>query len=181
MKEKNRDLTQAVAKGELVPWETVAAEACERMRFSGPQKNQFVSLYLAPVPMTEDYLREKFGLDGIQIRPENLIELDTVLEESNRMGAEAFARFESAVNLELANKCARGDFYYGPFTTAADLRPRTQEPIFVSTFGIRGWAVKCVVDMNDIPHARPDVKTLEGMRSVQRPLIAKYLKTLRTQ
>ena len=92
---------------------------------------------------------------------------------------EALANVESAINLELANKCARGDYYYGPFTTSVSIRKRSDPAIFEYAYNVKGWAIKCTVFQDDVPHVKAEMQVLEGMKQIQRPLIAKYLGSLR--
>jgi len=178
LKEKGRDYSNVPGE-KLVPWDSVAGEVCERMRMADSVKRTWMDAYLAASPMTPEYIQGKLGVADITLRPEQLLELDIILEDSTREGLDALAQVESAINIELVNKCARGDYYYGPYTTAPAVRKRSDPAIFEYAYNVEGWNIKCTVWQDEIPHAKEAMERLKGMKKVQRPLIYKYLASIR--
>lgn len=178
LKEQGQDYSSIPAE-DLVPWESVLPEVCERMRMADSTKRLWMRAYLADAPMTLDYIKEKLGITDIELRPEHLLEIDVILEESTRRGLAAFANVESAINVELNHKCGRGDYYYGPFTTAPAVRRRRDPALFEYAYNVQGWNIKCTVWQDEVPHVKDDMEILKGMNRIQRPLISKYIAAIR--
>jgi hypothetical protein len=179
LKEKGRGDFATMPAEDLPPWDSVVSDVCQGMRMADSMKKFWMYSYMAASPMTQEYIQQNLGISDIELRADQLLEIDAILEESTQRGLAAFANIEYAVNIELANKCARGDYYYGPYTTAVAVPRRPDPAIFVYAYNVKGWNIKCTVWQDEVPHVEKDMEVLKGMKKIQRPLIYKYLASIR--
>jgi len=172
-----KDLS-APARIELPPWNDAARLLCEQMRVKEQDFTAWKTMYLGPTPITIEYLRDTYDLNGVTINPSDVAAIESGLFESRAVGQRLIEDLGRILDAHLRQKCARGDYDHSPFVL---VKPSVvpKDALYVSGCAIKGWVVKYGVGKAEAPDAADVMTQLTATKTAIASAIRESLEPLR--
>jgi len=157
----------------LVPWSEISDQVCSRMRVSDGDLEMMRSQHAPVSPLTAEVLRNRYQVEEATINDQDLLEIETQLQDSRSQLEGILERFRRVIDFRLSLKCAGGDFDYMPYADVRNARV-LKKTVYLSSFSISDWVITYGVSADEDPELPSLVKGLKSCGNDARDVILKY-------